>query len=122
MRIWEKQLTNPPQELTGLLYKIAGDLFISRCRHQKVALNFTMQINSQPSTHSPEDELRYKELKNRYETALKALPDNQRVVFLMSRMEELKYHEIAERLQVSVKAVEKRMSQALKYLRKALGN
>ena len=38
----------------------------------------------------------------------------------MSRIDELKYHEIAERLDLSVKAVEKRMSQALAHLRQAL--
>jgi RNA polymerase sigma-70 factor (ECF subfamily) len=38
----------------------------------------------------------------------------------MSRNEQLKYSEIAERLEISVKAVEKRMTGALTYLRKVL--
>ena len=48
------------------------------------------------------------------------LPENQRIVFLMSRTEELTYQEIATRLSISVKAVEKRMSGALSRLRKEL--
>ena len=122
MKLWEKQLSKPPKELIGLLYKMAGDLFISKHRHQKVVQNFAMQVDSHQASHSPEDELRYKELKGQYEIALNALPDNQRIVFLMSRMDELKYQEIADRLQLSVKSIEKRMTQALKHLRKALGN
>jgi len=122
MKLWEKQLTKSPKELIGLLYKMASDLFISKHRHQQVVQNFAMQIDRQQAGHSPEDELRYKELKGQYEKALHALPDNQRIVFLMSRMDELKYQEIADRLQLSVKSIEKRMSQALKHLRKALGN
>ena len=43
-----------------------------------------------------------------------------REVFLMSREESMKYHEIAERLGLSVKAVEKRMSQALQLLKSKL--
>lgn len=48
------------------------------------------------------------------------MPEGQRVVFLMSRNEDLKYHEIAECLNISVKAVEKRMSAALQFLRTEL--
>jgi len=122
MKLWEKQLNKTPKELIGLLYKMAGDLFISKHRHQKVEQNFAMQVDHQEDHHSPEDELRYKELKSQYERALHELPEGQRIVFLMSRMDELKYQEIADRLQLSVKSIEKRMTQALKHLRKALGN
>jgi RNA polymerase sigma-70 factor (ECF subfamily) len=48
------------------------------------------------------------------------MPEIQRVVFLMNRNDEMKYQEIAECLQLSVKAVEKRMSGALQYLRTQL--
>jgi RNA polymerase sigma-70 factor (ECF subfamily) len=52
-----------------------------------------------------------------YTQALNQMSDGQREVFLMNRREEqLTYREIAERLQISTKAVEKRMSGALKIL------
>jgi RNA polymerase sigma-70 factor (ECF subfamily) len=57
-----------------------------------------------------------------YENALATLPEKQRTVFLLHRMDGLKYHEIASNLGLSVKAVEKRMKFALEYLRKALNN
>jgi RNA polymerase sigma-70 factor (ECF subfamily) len=69
---------------------------------------------------TPEKEMQYKELKEKYEVALANLGEKQRVVFLMSRLEGLKYTEIAERLGISVKAVEKRMNGALGTFRQVL--
>ena len=48
------------------------------------------------------------------------MPEKQRTVFLMSRMDHMKYHEIAERLDLSIKAVEKRMKLALAFLKERL--
>jgi RNA polymerase sigma-70 factor (ECF subfamily) len=55
-----------------------------------------------------------------YERALKSMPAKQRTVFLMNRIDELKYKEIAMQLDLSVKAIEKRMSQALEHLKEHL--
>jgi RNA polymerase sigma-70 factor (family 1) len=120
MRIWEKQLTIDPKTVKGFLLKIAGDLFISQYRREKVAFNFfnTYQPNNKSTT--PEDELNFQELKKAYETALESMPEKQRTVFLMSRIDELKYKEIADQLELSVKAIEKRMSQALEHLKSHL--
>jgi RNA polymerase sigma-70 factor (ECF subfamily) len=57
------------------------------------------------------------EVAKRYADVLARMPDGQRTAFLMHREEELKYKEIAERLDVSLKAVEKRISGALKLLK-----
>lgn len=48
---------------------------------------------------------------------LEQLPDKCRIVFQLSRYEELKYGEIADRLGISVKAVEKHITKALKIFR-----
>ena len=54
-----------------------------------------------------------REFENYLNQVLESIPEHERVVFLMNRIEQLKYKEIAERLNISVKAVEKRMSKAL---------
>jgi RNA polymerase sigma-70 factor, ECF subfamily len=48
------------------------------------------------------------------------LPEQCRLVFKLSRFEELKYNEIAEHLQISVKTVENHMGKALKIMREQL--
>ena len=48
---------------------------------------------------------------------LSTLPDKQRTTFLMNKLDCLTYKEIAKALNIGVKAVEKRMSLALKALK-----
>jgi RNA polymerase sigma-70 factor (ECF subfamily) len=57
---------------------------------------------------------------DRYVASLNEMNEKQREVFLMNRTEEMTYKEIAERLDLSVKAVEKRMSLAIGFLREKL--
>ncbi len=122
MKVWEKRdsYKDPPNK--ALLYKMANNLFISKYRKDVVAQNYVARAKHYDETESPEDILQYKELNYKYELALTQLSEKQRVVFLMSRDEGFKYSEIAERLNLSVKAVEKRMKNALQFLRNALKN
>jgi RNA polymerase sigma-70 factor (family 1) len=117
LRIWEKQLTIEPKTAKGLLFKIAGDLYISDYRKKQVAFNFFNTFQPIHNSTTPEDEIHFQELQNAYDTALKSMPEKQRTVFLLSRIDELKYKEIADQLGLSVKAIEKRMSQALDHLK-----
>ena len=117
LRIWEKQQEIDPKKVKGLLFKIAGDLYISHYRKEKVAFNFFTTFQPNHKSTTPEDEINFQELKNAYDKALKSMPEKQRTVFLMNRIDELKYKEIADQLGLSVKAIEKRMSQALDHLK-----
>ena len=117
LKIWEKQNSIQPEKVKGLLYKISGDLFVSHHRKEKRSFQFFNQYLFEERGNSPEDILAFKELKESYEKALVKMPEKQRTVFLMSRVENLKYFEIAEMLGLSIKAVEKRMKNALAHLR-----
>lgn len=116
-KVWEKQFKYEPKKIKSLLYKISSDLFISQYRREKLAREYMTEIKFGFREEEDNNNLEYKELKEKYERALARLPEKQRTVFLMSRIEELTYKEIAERLQLSVKAVEKRMSIALSELK-----
>lgn len=120
LRIWEKQLDVDNKMAPGLLYKIAGDMLITKFRREKLELNYRNALIFEKVEVSPDMQLQYSELYDNYVKALGEMNEKQRIVFMMARMEGLKYHEIAERLDLSVKAVEKRMSIALNFLKKAL--
>lgn len=64
--------------------------------------------------------LEVKELQEKIAIAVKNLPEHCRIVFEMSRFEELKNREIAERLGISQKTVEAHLTKALKFLRNEL--
>lgn len=120
MRVWEKRDQLNEHEVKPLLYKMANDMVISHYRKQTVQLNFEKNMYVDEEIQSPQDDMQFMELKTNYAAALLCMSDDHRQTFLMSRNENLKYHEIAERLNISVKAVEKRMSVALKLLKEKL--
>ena len=117
LKIWEKQHSIHSETVKGLLYKIAGDLFVSHYRREKRSFHFFNHFVMEEDGQTPEEILTFEELKGDYRRALEKLPEKQRTVFLMSRVENMKYTEIAEALGISVKAVEKRMGLALNHLR-----
>ncbi|WP_372745909.1 RNA polymerase sigma factor [Lutibacter sp.] len=118
IKIWENCNKFDLSKAKSYLFSIASNLFLNVKKHQKVVRNY--ENNSTElyiETETPEDTLRGKEFKTKLEKALNDLTDGQREVFLLNRVEGKKYREIAEMLNISVKAVEKRMSQALVTLR-----
>lgn len=121
MKIWEKREQMDIHEIKPLLYKIANDMVISNYRKSMMRWDYEQSMTVQTNAPlSPDEEVNFRELSTIYAKALEYMPENQRTVFLMSRNDEMKYQEIAECLKLSVKAVEKRMSAALQYLRTEL--
>lgn len=120
MRVWEKRTKLTLDYIKPLLYKIAGDCVVSDYRKKTVQIGFAQNMKLESENISPQDQLQYEELKQQYAKALEQLSESQRTTFLMSRNDELKYNEIAERLNISVKAVEKRITETLRLLRSKL--
>lgn len=70
-----------------------------------------------PNANEP---LETEELQELIDTAIDQLPEKCRIVFLLSRQEDLSYQEIADCLNISTKTVENQISKALKHMRVAL--
>ncbi len=60
------------------------------------------------------------ELQRIIDEAIAQLPEKCRIVFMLSRYDELSYQEIADQLSISVKTVENQISKALRQLRALL--
>jgi RNA polymerase sigma-70 factor (ECF subfamily) len=76
-----------------------------------------IQVSS-GSDHSSNIEL--EELMGSIESAIESLPDRCRLIFSMSRFEEMTYREIADNLDISIKTVENQITKALKLMRDIL--
>lgn len=117
IKAWDKKDTILLETVRSYLYKIANNLAINHFKSAKNRFEFKLEGHDRPVSESPEYVMENAEFAERLNQALAKLPETQRVVFLMNRIDDLTYREIAERLELSVKAVEKRMQGALEGLR-----
>ena len=118
MKLWEVRYTIKPETIKALLYAIALNILRNHFKHQKVVYSFVAkQSGEEETTESADFDLQQKEFKEKLQRVLDKIPEKSRAVWLMNRMEGLKYGEIAERLDLSVKAIEKRMHQALEIVK-----
>ena len=116
--LWKKRSNINPDKAKSYLYTIANNLFLNEIKHQKVVFKFQQQPVSNTFKETPQFQMEEEEFKDRLMNAINDLPEKNRVVFLMNRIEKLTYKEIADRLDLSVKEVKKRMHKALIELRK----
>lgn len=116
MKLWENCKKVRPEKAKSFVYTVATNLYLNVLKAEKVRLKYAEGVR--PSfSESPEFQLEEKEYQQKLENALARLPENQRITFLLHRIDGKKYAEIAELEGVSVKAIEKRMHLALKSLR-----
>ncbi|MGC4041507.1 MAG: sigma-70 family RNA polymerase sigma factor [Flavobacterium sp.] len=121
VKLWENCGVLKPEQAKSFLYTTAIRLSLNLIKHDKVVANFEIAVRPKAvHQESPEFLLEETELKTRLEKAINELPEKQRTVFLMNRFDNQSYAEIAGNLDLSVKAVEKRMHQALLSLRKVI--
>lgn len=120
MKVWERRTGINEETIKPLLYKIARNLYFNLYKRNTLDLKFVNSATRENEHESPDHVLEAKEFNEQLQKALSELPEHCRSIFLMSRMDDLKYHEIAERFNISVKAVEKQISKALKLLRERI--
>lgn len=70
---------------------------------------------------NPESEVLYKELVQKVDSIVEELPEKCRLVYKMSREEQLSHKEISSRLNISPKTVENHITKALFVLRASMG-
>jgi len=119
VKLWENCAKVTPQKAKSYVYTVANNLYLNVLKAEKVRLKYADKTEK-VSNEDPEFILEQQEFKEKLDRALASLPENQRTVFLLNRIDGKKYAEIAVMEGVSVKAIEKRMHLALKSLRERI--
>lgn len=120
IKLWQNCSKVSREKAKSFLYTVSNNMFLNQVAHHKVVLQHAQLQTHKMDIQSPHYLLEEKQYHQRVQNAIANLTEAQRTAFLLNRIEGKKYAEIAEILEISVKAVEKRMSQALAALRKRI--
>lgn len=124
MWVWEKRRIDfcPDGNLKAYLFRAMRNSIISFFRKktlQTEPIDVYHEETFPDSKYADHDQL-YKELNNCFQRKLDELSPQRRIVYQLSREEEMTYPEIAKKLQLSKNTVKSHMAFSLSHLRKHL--
>jgi len=128
VKLWEiRQSLDPDSNIRNFLFTLVKNSCLNLLKRRQILLRhhekikrLEMHYQYESLSRMGDNYLEFNELKERIDVAIRKLPEHCRVVFEMSRFEELKNREIAEKLGVTQKTVEAHLTKALKLLRNDL--
>jgi len=121
LKAWQEgDIENP----RGYVFRIAFNLTINHFRKKKIrAIDADMEMDEAkiPGAEvSPEEWLRYKQFRDRFNDLFDDLSDRQQKIFYLRRMEGLTTAEIGQKYNISRRMVQKYMAQVMKHFHKGL--
>jgi len=125
LNLWEnRHKVEKNASIQSYVFTIAYNSAISILRKKTKDFQFVEYLKSlQEIIEEPVNvELEYIELTAKLDMIINELPQRQKEVYLLHKVEGLKYNVIAEQLHISVNTIENHMSRALKTIREKLGD
>ncbi len=120
LKVWERGSARPLVDPLAYLYQATRNECLMVLRHRR-RWQLT-DVDAEPLTAAQSaDDVDPDDVRAAVDAAIAALPERTRLVFAMSREQDLTYAEIARILGISAKTVENQMSRALRLLRRSLG-
>ncbi|QMU28001.1 RNA polymerase sigma-70 factor [Adhaeribacter radiodurans] len=121
LKVWEmRESLKMDEAIQSYLYRSCYNTALNFLKTQKAKTDIDTLADIMPGSETAEKQVTLLETEAQVLLAIDALPPKTKLVFSMSRFEELSYKEIAERLDISLKSVEKHMGIALQRLRENL--
>jgi len=123
VRIWHNRARmDPDLNLKSYLYRACRNQALQHLRHLKIENRDHCKQDLADPGRSPEAAAEAQEIAAAVYAAVAELPPHRRLIFSLSKYDNLTYAEIAEIQQISIKTVETQMGRALKYLRQRLAD
>ncbi|MGV3639955.1 MAG: RNA polymerase sigma-70 factor [Adhaeribacter sp.] len=121
VKVWDmRHSLRLDEAIPAYLYRSCYNAALNFLKSRKPLTDLSSLEDLAAGSQTAEQNLGLQETENQVQRAIEALPPKTRLVFSLSRFEELSYKEIADRLEISVKSVEKHMGIALHRLRENL--
>jgi RNA polymerase sigma-70 factor (ECF subfamily) len=124
LRIWRNRKSIKPElSFKAYLFKIAWHFileYFERASRQQVYKDQLIEESIQ-FTSGNEDRLNYQLLLEKVDQLIEQLPSRQKEILIKRRKEDIPVKEIAEQLGIAPKTVENHLTEALKTIRKKLG-
>ena len=122
IKLWDNCKKVTISKAKAYLFKVANNLMLNEIKHQKVVLKYQQIDHRQHNYETPEFLIEKDQYLEKYKKALGNLSEEQRVAFLLNKVEGKKHSEIADMLGVTKKVVEYRIYSAFKILKSELDN
>jgi RNA polymerase sigma-70 factor (ECF subfamily) len=119
--MWRRKDQLNITSIRAYLRRAALNRTLNYIRDRKIKWEDDQMLPDLQNTDTPTQQLvEAAELEQFIEQAIDQLPEKCRLVFVLSRFEELSHREIADQLGISEKTVENQISKAIKYIRLVL--
>lgn len=120
IKLWDNCKKVTLSKAKSFLFKVGSNLVLNEIKHQKVVLQYRQISPKHYTNETPEFILEKEQFLENYKKALSRLTEEQRVAFLLNKVERKKHSEIAELLGVTKKVVEYRIYTAFNKLKSEL--
>ena len=121
LKLWDNCHKVEEEKARSYLFTVANNKMLNELSKKQTVLKYSQSKPKSQTHESPEYVMEEKEYMDKLQNALESLTEEQRVTFLLNRIDGKKHKEIAEMLGISRKAVEKRIYTALNILRQKVG-
>ena len=120
IKLWDNCKKVRLKDAKGFLFRVAKNLMLNEIKHQKVVLRHQQIKPKDYTNENPEFLLEKEQFLHKYQRALSRLTEEQRVVFLLNKIEGKKHQEIADMLNITKKVVEYRIYSAFTLIKKEI--
>ncbi len=120
IKLWDNCKTVSLSKAKSYLFTVANNMTLNDVKHQNIVLKHQKTAHKSHTNETPEFILEQEQFLERYKKVLSSLTEEQRVAFLLNKVEYKTHGEIAEYLGVTKKVVEYRIYSAFKILKQEL--
>jgi len=117
IKLWNNCKDVVPDKARAFLFKVGKNMMLNEYKHQKVVLKYQEVKPKNYTNETPEFLLEEEQFYKKYQKALSSLTEEQRVAFLLNKVEGKRHKEIAKILNITTRVVEYRIYTAFKIIK-----